>query len=439
MTDTKYTSNDLLFKKSRKRDYSMKGELECAVGFDEFYRIMIDSYNVCADTELLDRERLELLYAKYCSAFECNKGHFGERLIIKDSGGHKVLNPAVVFDNLIPRTKVVTNVDYYVNRCYKNAGDMVRRRQSLTTASSFVERYGEDEGMRRYGEFRINRKNAYLEKGEDYMRECVKRMRRNSKSCPEYYAGRINPETGAEYTECEIKEAIHEYQTKVGNVSAKKIRERNEMTHDVSCRQVGYWMRKGYSYDESVERVKRIHATNTVDVYVKKYGYEMGVSEWEKRKSKWSARMRELKSQSGNVGNSYSKAACKLFDRVIDVLRVEGIVFNSVYYRDKEFSKWDTEMGRVYFYDFVINDIRLCVEYNGIMFHPKAGDYNWTCLFSGKGYDEVMEYDMRKQDYIRSLGYELIVVWEDDIFEKSVERIVNACKGLLFNEKDNME
>lgn len=439
MTNTKHTPNDLLFKKASRRDYSAKGELECAVCFEEFYRIMIDSYNVCNDPEMLDRERLDLLYTKYCGAFERNKGHFAERLMVNVSGGHRVLNPAVVFDNLITRTKIVTNIDYYANRCYMNAADMLHRRQSLTSLSSFVERYGDDEGMGKYEEFRAKRRNVYSEKGEDYKRECAERLRRNSKSSPAYYAGKINPETGAEYTDLEIKEAIHEHQTMLGGIAAKKIRERNEKTHDVTCRQVGYWMRKGYSYDESVERVKRIQSTNSLDVYVKKYGHELGISEWEKRKAKWSVRMRELKSQSGNVGNSYSKAACKLFDRVIDVLHAEGITFDSVYYGDKEFSKWDTEMNRVYFYDFVINDIRLCVEYNGIMFHPKEGDYNWTPLFGDKGYAEAMEYDKRKQDYIKSLGYELIVVWEDDVFEKSVEKIVDACKRLLFNKDNNQK
>ena len=141
--------------------------------------------------------------------------------------------------------------------------------------------------------------------------------------------------------------------------------------------------------------------------------------------------MRILKTESGCVGNAYSKAACKLFDSVIESLSADGIVFEKVYYGKNEFSKWDTEYNRVYFYDFVINDIKLCVEYNGIMFHPKPNDYEWKSLFSGKGYDDVRKYDIRKQQVITDLGYTLIVVWEDDIFEKSLKTILDTCKTLL--------
>ena len=163
----------------------------------------------------------------------------------------------------------------------------------------------------------------------------------------------------------------------------------------------------------------------------------MGISEWNKRNSEWGERMRVLKQENGCIGNAYSKSACKLFDSVIETLFNEGIFFEKVYYGKKEFSKWDNDYNRVYFYDFVINDIKLCVEYNGIMFHPKPNNYEWKSLFSGKGYDEVREYDMRKQQLITDLGYTLIVVWEDDIFEKSLKKITDACKLLLNSKSTN--
>ena len=144
--------------------------------------------------------------------------------------------------------------------------------------------------------------------------------------------------------------------------------------------------------------------------------------------------MAALRSKCGKTGCSYSKASCTLFDTVINCLLNDGIVFEKVFYGETEFSKWDSKNNRIYFYDFVINDIKLCVEYNGIMFHPKLGDYNWKSLY-GKTYDECMKYDMQKQQLIKDFGYELLVVWEDDVFENLVEIIVNKCKELLNTNK----
>ena len=430
MTNTKYTLNDLFFKKMKSRIYSIEGELDSPLDYDMFRIVMVDACNICNDEEYFDKERFLSLYNRYVDMFNKNKNDFSSLLTLKKSG-HKDIMSNIIFGDMLPSTKCVTSIDYYINRCYMNAEDMLHKRQNQVSLDSYIRKYGDVIGREKYDEYVEKRKKIYEAKDDSFKEECVKRMRRISRNCVDHYVGKLNPNTGKKYTDVEISEEIKKHQRNAAKRSAEVIKKRNSETHDVTCRQVNFWMNKGYTYEESVDKVRKIQATNTVEYYVKKYGYEMGVAEYNDRNSSWGVLMRDLREKSGKVGNSYSKAATTLFETVIRRLSDDGIVFDKVCYGENEFSKWDTEYNRVYFYDFVINDIKLCVEYNGIMFHPKDGDYDWKCLFSGKSYDEVYAYDKRKQQLIKDFGYELIIVWEDDVFEKSVVKIVNVCKKLL--------
>ena len=225
---------------------------------------------------------------------------------------------------MLPSTKAVTNLAHYQNRCYLNAEELLKKRQCQTSLKAFIEKYGETTGRLKFKQYSDKWKATYESKSEEFKQECKNRLYKYSKIHPLYYANKINSETGKLYTEDEIKDAIKKQQTKLSHLANKKRKERNEKYHDVSCRQINYWLNKGYSYEESVEKVRQVQATNTVEHYVKKYGYEKGVEEWQKRNYDWGQTMRVLKSKSGKSGNAYSKAACKLFDVVIEKLKEFG-------------------------------------------------------------------------------------------------------------------
>ena len=82
------------------------------------------------------------------------------------------------------------------------------------------------------------------------------------------------------------------------------------------------------------------------------------------------------------------------------------------------------ENKRPYFYDFVIPELKLCVEYNGVKFHPREGDVEWVGLF-GETYEYKLNYDKRKIKVIEDCGYNVIVVWEDDNLDKKIKDIVS--------------
>ncbi len=137
--------------------------------------------------------------------------------------------------------------------------------------------------------------------------------------------------------------------------------------------------------------------------------------------------MLEKKMKSGHIGSAYSQSSKLFFDGVIKKLKDNNISFNKVYYGEEEFCKWDSEYKRPYFYDFVIPDIYLCIEYNGLKFHPKEGDIQWIGLY-GDTYEHKIQYDKRKLEVIENCGYKTLVIWEDDDLDKMSDYIVSLFK-----------
>ena len=196
---------------------------------------------------------------------------------------------------------------------------------------------------------------------------------------------------------------------------------------DVTCRSVQYWINKGFTEDDAKNKVREIQSTNNIDVYINKYGEQEGIKRWVDRNKKWGKIMQEKKMKSGHIGSAYSQSSKLFFDGVVKKLKDNNISFNKVYYGEEEFCKWDSEYKRPYFYDFVIPDIYLCIEYNGLKFHPKEGDIQWIGLY-GDTYEYKIQYDKRKLEVIENCGYKTLVIWEDDDLDKMSDYIVSLFK-----------
>lgn len=70
-------------------------------------------------------------------------------------------------------------------------------------------------------------------------------------------------------------------------------------------------------------------------------------------------------------------------------------------------------------------------EYNGLTFHPHP-DLNedqknkWIEPFSKMNYDEKLKFDNYKNDLIKNKGFELLIIWENDIDKK--QKAINFIK-----------
>ena len=332
-----------------------------------------------------------------------------------------MLKPYAVFgESLWKKTKSTTSQEYYLMLGYDNetAKNMVKERQSLTSPESFKKRYGDDWEEHYNGYIKKHREASLSNPNIDEIRK-----RRVSFFSYKHYLTKINPDTNKLYTEDEAKEHL----SKIRSISSQKSADMRRGKSDVTCRSVQYWINKGFAEDDAKNKVREIQSTNKIDVYINKYGEQEGIKRWVDRNKKWGKIMLEKKMKSGHIGSAYSQSSKLFFDGVIKKLKDNNISFNKVYYGEEEFCKWDSEYKRPYFYDFVIPDIYLCIEYNGLKFHPKEGDIQWIGLY-GDTYEYKIQYDKRKLEVIENCGYKTLVIWEDDDLDKMSDYIVSLFK-----------
>lgn len=122
-----------------------------------------------------------------------------------------------------------------------------------------------------------------------------------------------------------------------------------------------------------------------------------------------------------------SKISQELFNNIIAAIdRKEYIYFKEL---NKEFGTM-AEDGRYFFYDFVDTQTKTVIEFNGIKFHVKDEQKEFTQLYSGNSKEHVMERDSYKKSTIENRGYYVHYVWEDDYYNDK-EIITQQCINLL--------
>jgi very-short-patch-repair endonuclease len=184
---------------------------------------------------------------------------------------------------------------------------------------------------------------------------------------------------------------------------------------------------------------ERQRYTNTLEYYVEKYGKE-GSSKWKKyNKSKAHTVDNYIKKYGENDGikkykqfyeNShkyfYSKISEEMFVEIEKSLNIEC----KIYYAKNEFGKYNTDSKKYNFYDFVIEDLKICIEFNGDVFHGNPKLYKETDYpnpFNKKlSAKELWEADKIKNNFLKKLGYNVIVIWEKDYLENKEKLIKNT-------------
>jgi G:T-mismatch repair DNA endonuclease (very short patch repair protein) len=130
--------------------------------------------------------------------------------------------------------------------------------------------------------------------------------------------------------------------------------------------------------------------------------------------------------------DSYSKISQKLFWNIYNKLnRKEHIHFSEL---NKEFHKRCKNTN--YFYDFVDNKNKKVIEFNGDIWHGnvKLLGEKYINPITKKNIKEMKKHDKKKNDFIKRLGYELLIVWEDDYY-KNPQYIEKKCLNFLKNIK----
>jgi len=102
------------------------------------------------------------------------------------------------------------------------------------------------------------------------------------------------------------------------------------------------------------------------------------------------------------------------------------------YELNKEFDIEDYENKIHYLYDFVISNIKLCIEFNGDFWHcnPKIYNEEYKHVVIGKTAREIWEKDSVKINFLKKKGYSVFVVWESE-YKESPHLILDSLLKLV--------
>lgn len=203
-------------------------------------------------------------------------------------------------------------------------------------------------------------------------------------------------------------------------------------------------------------KVKQAYAGNSKDYFIEKYGYVEGLKKYSnvcKQKGVTSSNLIRL--YGNEIGlkkykefiekttiHLYSNVSQELFstlDKSIEELNL------STYYATKntEFGKYLKSLGKYVKLDYFINELNLCIEFNGDLYHanPEIYSANDKAFFFNK---KLKAIDIWKNDSERykTLNKEhnitTIVIWESD-YNLNKEQIINELKEKIWNLTMNLK
>lgn len=186
------------------------------------------------------------------------------------------------------------------------------------------------------------------------------------------------------------------------------------------------------------EYCERQAYTNTLQYYIEKYGIH-GEEKWRKLNRKKSNSLESyiekfddfdiafksyLQYKDRFKSRFYSEMSQDFFD-IID----KDLPFRSYYARkNKEFGKYSKELNRYFYYDYVIPELKFCIEFNGDCFHANPmiySDFDTPNPFNTNLTSrDIWEFDKIKNSVLYENGFEVLVIWEHD-YNNNKELTIN--------------
>lgn len=189
------------------------------------------------------------------------------------------------------------------------------------------------------------------------------------------------------------------------------------------CNRQSYTKSKQYYIDsfgecEGTKKFLEVNKSksNSLEIFIKRHGETEGNKKWKEYNDK-----RHIYA---------SPISQKLFKNIDDKVNIKSYFSG----KNKEFCKYNEALGKPVFFDYVIPDLKLCIEYNGDIFHanPKLFKEDdcpnpWFKNLTAK---EIWKNDFLKQQVLIQEGYSIITVWDSeyrdnaDYIEKNIVSLI---------------
>ncbi len=162
------------------------------------------------------------------------------------------------------------------------------------------------------------------------------------------------------------------------------------------------------------------YAGNSLEYFQAKYGDTKGIEKYSELNENKTKNWIESTSKHSKYGSSYSKVSMGLFEKIKS---------DESMYKDNEFKIVNSTTGRNYFVDFYNPSTKKVIEFNGDFWHanPSVARYTPDSIGAhGMTSSEIWVKDKIRLDEIKSQGYEVLVVWENEYANDPVG-IINKC------------
>ena len=251
------------------------------------------------------------------------------------------------------------------------------------------------------------------------------------------------------FSEEESLDKVKDFQKENSDKFVKKILENPENYTDRTETQLNYWVKKGYNLDDSLENLKKRQDTTSLNYLLSKYNDETaGIKYLDTKKRKVYERSLEFYTDKGYTTEDAlsvieehnrkricksgvaSKESLNLLIPIYNFCLENKIkVDNNIYFGYEDNKEYFIRDDKNFFlYDFVIKDLKIIIEYHGIMFHPNPSwidsiKESWRCLFTNQTYIEKYNFDKYKESLSIKNGFDIYVYYSDEDINYFLEKI----------------
>ena len=175
------------------------------------------------------------------------------------------------------------------------------------------------------------------------------------------------------------------------------------------------WMIEKYGE----EKAKEINSQKslTLENFIRKYGEEEGTMRWEEYSIK--------------RYNPYSQISQKLFKMLDEYISKKY----TTYYATKNHEWFVRGKDQIYYLDYFIKELNICIEFNGNAWHGNPSmfkpDYHCHPIYKDVTAKDLQNKDKQRISELEKLGISTYIIWEADFNPKyfdAIKYIYNVLK-----------
>jgi hypothetical protein len=252
--------------------------------------------------------------------------------------------------------------------------------------------------------------------------------KKRSRNCVEFWMKKG-------YSEDESKLKTQEVMSEIHEKTFKKFKDNPEKYRSKNTTNIEYYIKRGHSEEESKKLLSKRQSTFSKDICIEKYGEVDGLQIWQERQNKWIESL-DNKTEEEKVeinrkklfnNSGYSKISQKLFWEIYEYFKFDhgDIHFEEL---NSEIIRYDIDNKKHYKYDFILFSRRKCIEFNGDYWHCNPCKYNEDYMhpIMNLSAKDIWDKDVMKIEWLSNRDYDVLIIWESE-YKKNPQQTLEKC------------